>query len=105
MMASTEHVTVTVTDGDPVDVSVEGQIDSHTVTSIDDALAGVDAEQAVTIDLSGVSFIDSSGLRVLVRADKRQSGGGGSLTIANPSEPVARLLQITGLDATLTVVT
>ena len=53
--------------------------------------------------LRTVSFIDSSGLRVLVRAEKRLGQAGGQLALVRPSEPVTRLLEITGLSAELTI--
>ncbi|MEM7349213.1 MAG: STAS domain-containing protein [Acidobacteriota bacterium] len=104
-MGSTDNLSVTVSDGDPVTVKAAGQIDTYTAVALDETLLGVGEQRTLTIDLSGVTFIDSSGLRVLVRADKRHQTGGGSLRLANPSQPVVRLLQITGLESTLTIVT
>lgn len=102
-MASMDNLNVTVADAEPVLVAVDGQIDSHTAVGLDDALAEIAADRNVSVDLSAVSFIDSSGLRVLVRAEKRHSGGGGALTLLSPSEAVARLLEITGLATELTI--
>ncbi|MEM9652591.1 MAG: STAS domain-containing protein [Actinomycetota bacterium] len=104
-MAATDNLSVTVSDGDPVTLLVEGQIDTYTAVGFNDALVELGGTQAIVVDLSQVTFIDSSGLRVLVRAEKRQAAGGGKLTIAQPSEAVARLLSITGLDTTLNIVT
>jgi anti-anti-sigma factor len=41
--------------------------------------------------------MDSSGLTALVVARNRLEAGGGSLSVASPTEPVARLLELTGL--------
>ncbi|MEL6984195.1 MAG: STAS domain-containing protein [Actinomycetota bacterium] len=99
-----QNLTITVSEADPRTVAVDGQIDSHTATSFNDVLVEIPADQTVHVDLGAVTFIDSSGLRVLVRAEKRQSAGGGALVIANPSAPVRRLLEITGLASELTIV-
>lgn len=99
-----QNLTITVSEAEPLTVVVDGQIDSHTATGFNDVLVDIPADKAVTVDLGAVTFIDSSGLRVLVRAEKRQTAGQGRLTIANPSAPVLRLLEITGLASELTIV-
>ena len=87
----------------PAVVSADGQIDAHTAPSLEEALDGVAAESTVSLDLSQVTFIDSSGLRVIVRTHKRLAETGGQLVIAEPSEPVMRLLDITGLTSELEI--
>jgi anti-sigma B factor antagonist len=52
--------------------------------------------------LSNLGFIDSSGLRVLIAADRDITERGGTLTLRSPSETVRRLLEITGLNDHLT---
>jgi anti-sigma B factor antagonist len=51
----------------------------------------------VVIDLSGVGFIDSSGLRVLVEAHQRAEAEARRLVLSGPSRQVLRLLEISGL--------
>lgn len=103
-MASVDGLlTVSISENDPSVVIADGQIDSHTSPALDDALAGLPASGAVSVDLADISFIDSSGLRVIVRAHKRHVESGGSLTILRPSDPVRRLLEITGLSSQLDV--
>jgi len=94
---------VTVSDGDPTVVAAEGQVDSYTSTSLDEVLAGLPADESIALDLSGVDFVDSSGLRVIVRSHKRQVGGGSELIVFKPSQPVNRLLEMTGLTTELTI--
>jgi anti-anti-sigma factor len=55
----------------------------------------------ITVDMSGVSFMDSSGLRVLMDATTRAREGGGDLIVARPSAAVARLVEISGLSEQL----
>ena len=55
------------------------------------------------LDLSGVSFLDSSGIGTLVELRNVATDTGGGLTLRHPSERTARLLQITALDTVFTI--
>ena len=55
------------------------------------------------LDLPGVTFIDSSGLRVLVEAHQLRIERGTRLVLRAPSAPVQRLLEISGLAGHLDV--
>lgn len=50
------------------------------------------------VDLSGVTFIDSTGIRAMVRADNELRAGERTLIIRSPSAPVMRILELTALD-------
>ncbi len=81
------------------EVTAVGEVDIHTCGQLEEALTSlVDAGVSrVTLDLSQVAFIDSSGLRALVVGHKALEERGGSLVVANPSAMAARLLEVTGL--------
>jgi anti-sigma B factor antagonist len=55
------------------------------------------------IDLSGVSFIDSTGLGVLVRAETQAREAGKSLRLVVTQPQIMKLLELTGLDEVFTV--
>jgi anti-sigma B factor antagonist len=55
------------------------------------------ASRQVTVDLSGITFIDSSGLNSLLRLRRSTMAAGGGMTIRNPSDCVQQLFAITGL--------
>jgi anti-sigma B factor antagonist len=57
----------------------------------------------VTVDASGLSFLDSASLRVLVLAARALQGRHGTLVFARPQPLVARILEITGADKLLDV--
>ena len=69
-----------------------------------DALRDVlDAEVAkqprtLIIDLSGLRFMDSSALHVILRANRAMDRQGGVLALACPREPVAKMLRLTAAD-------
>jgi anti-sigma B factor antagonist len=57
----------------------------------------------VVVDLSGVSFIDSSALGALVGATRRSAQRGAKLMIVCPAGNVARVIAITGLNRALAI--
>ena len=79
---------------------VNGEIDAHTAPTLAAAMAELPTG-VVTIDMSCVSFMDSSGLRVLIEAATRARDGGGDLVIANPTPGIIRLVEISGLGGQL----
>ena len=58
----------------------------------------------VALDLSGLSFMDSSGLRALVMADLRVKETGRNLVVVRPSRPVARVMTLTDVSERLELV-
>ena len=82
--------------------SVAGEIDAWTSRILVEAFAEVpDAgDSPIELDLAGVSFIDSSGLHVLLELAERVTATGGSVVIRNPARAVQRLLVITRLEST-----
>jgi anti-sigma B factor antagonist len=78
-----------------------GEIDSHTAPALAERLS--EAPETLVIDLAGVSFIDSSGLRILVEAHQARLDADASLTLRSPSAAVQRLLEISGLSSHLDV--
>ncbi len=99
MNGSDDLLRITPIDGG---FSVAGEIDAHTAPTLAGALAGVD-HQVVMLDLSGVEFVDSSGLRVLIDAHQRANDAKRVLRLVNPSEAVRRLFAISGVDEYLNV--
>lgn len=77
-------------------VRVTGELDAFTVPDVRAALAEA-AGRDVVLDLSGVTFIDSSGLAMIVEARHRLEGGHHRLVIGPRSEVVQRLLELSGV--------
>ncbi|MFI1578952.1 STAS domain-containing protein [Embleya sp. NPDC020630] len=79
-------------------VTVHGEIDMDSGPILDDALGRQVSTQPtrLLLDLSSVAFIDSFGLRILVRAERRVREGGGSLQLIAPTRAVERVLRLTG---------
>ena len=93
----------TTVNGGRAVVAVTGELDMSTAPTLSDSLAEVleSHPQALTVDLAGVEFIDSSGLTLLVRASTRMKAHDGALTLTSPTTSVRRVLEIVGLDGLL----
>jgi anti-sigma B factor antagonist len=74
-----------------------GELDIATVPSLTEALASLSGDGPVTLDLSELTFMDSSGIHAILQFASSLDGEG-PLTLAHPSENVSRLLEIVALD-------
>ncbi|MCA1842697.1 MAG: STAS domain-containing protein [Actinobacteria bacterium] len=85
-------------------VAVRGEIDLVTAPVLWESLVDLllDADRLV-IDLAGTTFIDSTGLGVLVRALKRLRHRGGELVLRSPRPNARKVLSITCLDRVMTI--
>ena len=63
-----------------------------------------DEARTIVVDLSELSFIDSSGLRALLRAWKRCEEAGASLTVVPGTGQVSQAMALTGADEVLPIV-
>jgi anti-sigma B factor antagonist len=80
-------------------LTVNGEIDLTSAPKLDEEITTVvESSDQVVIELGGVSFMDSTGLRVLLKASKTLTSRGGTLVLRQPSEPVRRLLEVSGLN-------
>ncbi len=78
-----------------------GELDTHTAPELAAQLEQLGDGIDVTLDLSATTFISSAGLSVMLNAQRRQESTGGSLRVTDPTPPVARLIELSGLSATL----
>jgi anti-sigma B factor antagonist len=81
---------------------LDGEIDSFTAPVLEARLA--EDPQVEVVDVANVTFIDSSGLRVLVQVHQERLAAGEALVLRSPSAAVQRLLEISGLSTHLDVV-
>jgi anti-sigma B factor antagonist len=85
-------------------VVVRGEIDVATSPQLRNDLNALITRGArdITLDFSGVSFVDSSGLGVLVGTYKRlRDDGDGNVRIVGAQPSVRKVFEITGLEAAL----
>ena len=78
-------------------IYVRGEIDIATAGRLRDAIEPhMGPAQTIVLDLSGVEFMDSSSLHVLIQARTKLTADGGSLILRNPSSAAHRVLTVGG---------
>ena len=83
------------TEGDRMIIAVTGRVDTTTAPELDAGLK-LAGNETLTLDLSGVPYMSSAGLRCLLTAQKTMMAGGGSMTIVGVQAAVREVLDITG---------
>jgi anti-sigma B factor antagonist len=98
-------VTIEKRDG-AVHVVLTGELDISTAQRLEDDLHRVEAErpELIVLDLSGLAFLDSTGLRLMIMADARAREEGRKLAVVRPNEMIRRVLRLTRLDERLNIV-
>lgn len=87
--------------GSQLTVKISGEIDHHSARplreKIDEALY-FHRSKSVALDLSGVAFMDSSGLGLILGRFTLARELGGVLRVVNPNESVLKVLELAGTD-------
>jgi anti-sigma B factor antagonist len=78
-----------------LDLSVASDLEKEIIRTIDRA------PQGVSIDLTDVSFLDSSSVRALLRASEAADDAGKKLRVSGASGITRRVLELTGVDEVL----
>jgi anti-sigma B factor antagonist len=89
-----------------VHVALVGELDLSTVAKVQDELRKVEATSPPTmvVDLSKLTFLDSTGLRCIITADERAREEGRRMVIVRGPDPVQRVFSITRLEERLEIV-
>jgi anti-anti-sigma factor len=85
-------------------VVVSGELDMAAAFKLEsrvDPLLDAEDVKTVELDLAGVGFVDSAGLGALLSLRERAHQNGIPLAITRASDPVRRLLELTGSDSVL----
>jgi anti-sigma B factor antagonist len=92
--------------GGAVHLAMTGELDISTAPRLEDDLRRIEAErpELVVLDLANLSFMDSTGLRILITADARAREEGRRLAIVQGNEMVQRVMRLTRLDERLNIV-
>jgi anti-sigma B factor antagonist len=89
-----------------VHVALVGELDLSTVAKVQEELRRVEASSPATlvVDLSKLTFLDSTGLRCIVTADERARAEGRRIVIVRGPDAVQRVFAITRLEERLEMV-
>jgi len=88
-------------DSDDVRLVVSGEVDLETSASLREALSEIVSSRHVSLDLTGVGYMDSTGLRTILVAKEEIERAGGTLDVAAASTIVSRLIEISGVSELL----
>jgi anti-sigma B factor antagonist len=80
-------------------LKVKGRVDSETAPELDDALTKLlqDNHNQIVLNLQGVNYMSSAGLRAVVKAYQAAKKSGGDLRLASVSEPIEVILRTVGM--------
>ncbi len=84
-------------------IHVVGELDLSTTAVFEAQLEQSLPSGRVVVVLAECTFVDSSALRSLVRAERAAREGGGGLAIVAPSQPARRVLEVSALDRVMPV--
>jgi anti-sigma B factor antagonist len=90
-------------DGDVAVISPSGELDIATAPQLEQAISEATGSgaDALVLDLRGLTFMDSTGLRTLVQTHQRAESTGFGLSIWRGTSQIDRLLSVSGLEDVL----
>lgn len=86
-------------------VRAEGEVDIASVEALEEEIQRVveEGSKRVAVELSPVTFMDSTGLRALIASHHQLTERGGEIAVVVSDGPVRRLLEVSGLIGSLPV--
>jgi anti-anti-sigma factor len=97
------HQVLIVHEDDVATVVARGEFDAFAAPELERALFDLESSTHVLVDLSSVSFMDSTALGCLVRANRACEDRGAALRVVLPRGDARRIFEITTLDRALPV--
>lgn len=90
-------------EGDVHTIALSGEMDLSNAGDVERELQQVEATdvRVIVVDLSGLNFMDSTGIRLLIAADARSRSDSCRLRLTRPPAQVFRVLCIAGVDELL----
>lgn len=82
-------------------ISIEGELDLANASALRDAMFQAfetSADNGVWLDFAKCTFIDSTGLRVIIEGARRAGEGAGKLGVLNLNDQPQRLFELTSVD-------
>ncbi len=84
-------------------LKVDGRLDTNTSPELEEAM-NLDGVTGVVFDFSGLEYVSSAGLRILMTAHKAMMACGGKMTVVNPNSVVKGVFDMTGMSDVFNVV-
>ena len=92
-----------LSEGEEARIALSGELDMAATLKLEPVLDELLAAGtgSLVLDLADLTFIDSTGMALLVGINERANAAGTELTLLRPREHVGRVLEVTGLDGLL----
>ena len=87
-------------------VALYGEIDHHSAVIVRSEIDGMIAEhrpERLVLDLSGIDFMDSSGIGLIMGRHTRMQAVGGLLVVREPNERIMKIFELAGLTRIVSV--
>ena len=86
-----------IQENEKITFALEGRLDTNTSPRFQEALIpAFDEAKEITLDFSGLAYISSAGLRVLLTGQKMANAKGVPMTIRNVSQEIMEVFELTG---------
>jgi anti-sigma B factor antagonist len=93
------------TTAEGMELTLTGRLDTVTSSKLQPALTeAIQSYETVLLDFTGVDYVSSAGLRVLLKGQKIAQGAGKSMKLKNVSSEVTEVFDMTGFSGILTIV-
>lgn len=92
---------------DKLIVSLDGEIDHHSAAEIReglDKMIAVNRPKIMVLELSGIDFMDSSGLGLVLGRYRRLNEMGSQMVIKNPGARTEKILAMAGVDKLIKII-
>ena len=91
-------------DGSKMEMKVSGRLDTNTAPQFEAELKNcLNGVTDLTIDFSGLDYISSAGLRVLLSAQKQMNAMKGKMVVTGANEIVKEIFEVTGFTDILNI--
>lgn len=91
-----------ITEGNRLSVALTGRLDTATAPALEAELGTLEGVTGLVFDFTGLDYISSAGLRVLLSAQKKMKGVG-TMTVTNVNDTIMEVFEITGFTDILTI--
>jgi stage II sporulation protein AA (anti-sigma F factor antagonist) len=88
-------------------VKLDGEIDHHSIKGVReelDDIIGASRPKTMILELSGIDFMDSSGLGLVLGRYRKLSETGSEMLIKNPTRETERILKMAGVDKLIKII-
>ena len=89
-------------EGETLTITLEGRLDTTTAPELEREIGELNDVRELVIDMKGLEYISSAGLRVIVKAQKIMNLKG-SMRLINVGESIMEVFEITGFSDILTI--